>query len=91
MRLLNSKASVEKCLGWDCVQYESTYEDYSSHLFPGFVFILTRHGFVFLHPHSPTHIIALEYSQRYLKGEMPPRLEAEVEPFLKSLVFGPLR
>ena len=90
MKLLSSKASVEKYLGWDCVRYESTYEDFTSHLFPGSVFIFSRHGFALLHPDSPTHVVALEYSQRYLKGEMPPRLEAEVEPFLKSLVLSPL-
>lgn len=90
-RLLKSKASLEKCLGWDCVRYEAIQEDYSSRLFPGSVFILNVLGFLYLHPDSTAHIVALEYSQRYLKGEMPARLEAEVEPFLKSLAFGPLR
>jgi hypothetical protein len=90
-RLLKSKASLEKCLGWNCVRYEATVEDYSSRIFPGSVFILNLLGFLYLHPDSTASIVALEYSQRYLKGEMPPRLEAEVEPFLKSLVFGPVR
>ena len=90
-RLLKSKASLEKCLGWSCVRYEATVEDYSSHLFPGSVFVLNLLGFLYHHPDSTASIVALEYSQRYLKGEKSPRLEAEVEPFLKSLVFGPLR
>lgn len=90
-RFLKSKASLEKCLGWNCVRYEATVEDYSSRFFPGSVFIVNLLGFLYLHPDSTASIVALEHSQRYLKGEMPPRLEAEVEPFLKSLVFGPLR
>lgn len=84
------KASVEKYLGRDCVTYELSYEVHNWRPFPGFVFIMDGKGLLFLHPDSPTFVIGLEYYQRYLRGEKPYRVEPEVEPFLKSLVFTSL-
>lgn len=90
----NLKASLDKCLGWDCVKYEFRYEDRSSPAFPGFVFIITGHGFVFLHTDSSTFIINLEYRQYYLRGQDPlpwETLQKELEPFLRSLAFTSIR
>ena len=62
----------------------------SPELFTGFVFIHTIQGFLILHPDSPTFFIRLQYSQRYLRGEQPFPVEAEIEPFFQDLVFTPL-
>ena len=88
---LEVKLSLDKCLGWDCARIDYTSEDRGLPSFPGSVFILTGHHFVFLHPDSPTLVIHVNYGQRYLRGQQPLPLEAEVESFLKSLVFTPIR
>lgn len=88
-RLLDLKVSLDKCLGWDCMRYEITAEDRAVPQFPGSVFVMPLRGFLFLHPDSPTYVIILEYSQRYLQGQEPLSIKAEVEPFLKSLIFTP--
>jgi hypothetical protein len=82
---------LDKWLGFDCIRFESRAEDPMVPELPGFVFTFTRQGFIFLHPDAATFIVWLEYGQKYLKGQQPFALEAEVEPFLKSLEFAPLR
>lgn len=91
VRPLEFKASVDKCLEWDCLRYELTRDDTVSRLFPGSVFTRKAHGFLILHPESPTFLIDIIYTQRYLRGEQPIRLETEAEEFLKGLAFTSLR
>jgi hypothetical protein len=88
---LHTKVAFGKYLGRDCVRYESIKEDRSSRVLPGSVFIMITKGFIFLHPDSSTFLLRLEYSERYLLGELSFSLEAEVEPFFRSLVFTPIR
>ncbi|MEE9550933.1 MAG: hypothetical protein V3W08_11120 [Candidatus Binatia bacterium] len=88
---LHTKVAFGKYLGRDCVRYESIKEDRSSRVHPGSVFIMITKGFIFLHPDSSTFLLRLEYSERYLLGELSFSLEAEVEPFFRSLVFTPIR
>lgn len=90
-KLLDSKVSVDNCLGEECVKYEFIAEDHGVAHFPGSVFVMTMHGFLFLHPDSPTYVIDVGYSQRYLRGQQPFPVEGEVEPFLRSLLFTPIR
>lgn len=79
------KAAVDRFLGQDCIKYSYTAEDHGSPHAP--VFILTGEGFFFLHPESSNLVVRIDYSQRFLPGGQPLPIEAEVEPFLKSLVF----
>ncbi len=84
---------LDKCLGWDCVRYESTREDPNRPQFPGFVFVISKQGFAVLHPDSPRFVINLEYRQYFARGQQPlsqKALEIEVEPFQKSLEFTPI-
>jgi hypothetical protein len=86
---LDAKASLDKCLGYDCMRYKKVLEDHSPRDVPGYVLILTQDGFIVPHPHSPTFFIWVEYSQRFPPGKKPFPIEAELEPFLKSLEFTP--
>ena len=91
VRNLESKASLDKYLGWDCIRYEIRWESHNPPAFPGFIFLHTVRGFQFLHPDSSTLVIDISYSERYLRGQQSIPLEAEIEPFLRSLVFTPVR
>ena len=86
-RPVSVKTSLDNTLGADCVRYDGTVEDRGAPVHPGSVYILEFHGFICFHPHLQGQVIHLEYSQRRLQGEQPLSLEAEGEPFLKSLVF----
>jgi tetratricopeptide (TPR) repeat protein len=80
---------LDKCLGRDCVRYQST-EAQENPRFPGSVFLINKRGSVILHPDSPTLVINVEYRQYYARGAHPlsaEALETEVEPFQKSLEF----
>ena len=90
---LDVKASLDKCLGYDCLRYKKVAEDHSPRDVPGYVLILTQEGFVVPHPHSPTFFIWVwvQYSQRFPPGQKPFPIEAELEPFLTSLAFTPPR
>lgn len=90
-KLIESKVFVDKCQGWDCMKYEFAAEDRGVPQFPGSVFVMTIHGLLFIHPDFPNLTITLEYSQRFLQGQQPLTIEGEIEPFLKSLVFVPLK
>ena len=79
------KGAVDNFLGQDCIKYSYTGEDHGSPHAP--VFILTGGGFFFLHPESSNLIVNINYSQRFLPGGQPLPIEAELEPFLKSLMF----
>lgn len=86
-RPIASKTSLDRSLGTDCLRYDVTTEDRGAPLYPGTVFILEMHGFSCFHPELPNYVIDVQYSQRRLPSEQPLSLEAEGEPFLKSLVF----
>ncbi len=88
---LKTKASLDKCLGYDCVRIDLLFEDHAPRDFPGSVLMLTRQGFIVPHPGAPGFYIWVEYSQRFPPGREPYHLETELEPFLKSLVFTPIR
>lgn len=90
-RLLASRVSLESSLGSNCVVYDQTVEDSGVPQFPGSIFILTMHGFRCAHPHWPRYVIDVGYSQRVPRGDQTLSVEAEVEPFLKSLMFTPSR
>lgn len=89
---ISGQSLVDKCFGWDCARYQSTV-DQNSRRFPGYVFVLSKQGFIVLHPDSPTFAINVEYRQYYARGVQPlsaEALETEVEPFQKSLELTPL-
>ena len=86
-RLLRSGFKLDSSLGPTCVQYEGVFEDAAVPQFPGSVFIINTRGFDCLHPHRPGVVVRISYGTRFLQGIQPPSIEAEVEPFLKSLVF----
>jgi len=88
---LKTKASLDKCLGYDCIRYDLSFEDHAPRDVPGSILMLTRQGFIVHHPGDPGFYIWVEYSQRFPPGTDPYPLETELEPFLKSLVFTPIR
>lgn len=90
-RLLASELSLDSSPGSTCVKYEQTFEDTGVPRFPGSIFILATRGFRCLHPHWPKYMVDVGYSQRYLRGQRPLSIEAELEPFLKSVVFAAAR
>ncbi len=77
----------DKTLAPDCVRYDVTVEDRGVPGYPGSIYILDQHGFVCLHPDLPDAAIDIQYSQRRLQEDPPLALEAEGEPFVKSLLF----
>lgn len=89
-RLVEFKTAPDNSLGADCLRYDGSAEDRGVPQFKESIFLLTVHGLYCLHPDSPRFVIALEYSQRVLEGERPLSIEAEGEPFLKSLIFKKL-
>jgi len=86
-RPISVNISPDRTLAPDCVRYDVTYEDHGVPGYPGSIFIFDGHGFVCLHPDLPDAVIDIQYSQRRLQEEPPLSLEAEGEPFVKSLLF----
>jgi hypothetical protein len=80
--------SPDKTLALDCVRYDGVTEDRGVPGYPGSIFIWDQHGFVCFAPNLPDSAIDIQYSQRRLQEEPPLSLEAEGEPFLKSLKFS---
>jgi YVTN family beta-propeller protein len=87
-RVLDSKTAPDKSLGPKCVKYDYTVEDTGVPSSPGSPFILAMHGYRCVHPKWPRYLIDVSYSERYLNGEQPFHIEAEVAPFLGSLTFA---
>lgn len=79
--------SPDKTLAPDCVRYDVTSEDRGVPRYPGSIYVMDMHGFICLHPDLPDAVFDIQYSQRRLQEEPPLSLEAEGEPFLKSLLF----
>lgn len=89
-RPVSVNISPDKTLAPDCVRYDVTAEDREVPRYPGAIYIADVHGFICLHPDLPDAVIDIGYSQRRLQEERPLTLEAEGEPFLKSLLFNKL-
>ena len=86
-RPVSVNISPDRTLAPDCVRYDVTVEDRGVPSYPGSVYIIDMHGFVCLHPDLPDAVIDIQYSQRRLQEDPPLSLEAEGEPFVKSLLF----
>jgi len=78
-RVLTSRASLVSRADATCATYGYEVEDAG--------IILMVQGIRCLHPQWPNYAIDLSYNQRYPAGGEPIALDAEVEPFLGSLVF----
>jgi hypothetical protein len=89
-RPVSFNISPDQTLAPDCLRYDGVIEDRGVPGYQGSVFMWDQHGFVCLHPYVPEGAIDIQYSQRWLQGEQPLLLEAEGEPFLRSLVFKQL-
>ena len=70
-----------------CARYRRTAELRGAPGFPDATFVLTTAGVWCLHPHWPRYGIDLVYGQRYRQGLEPLPVEADVEPFLRGVVF----
>lgn len=90
-RPLRFKATVDSSLGPTCVQVESAAEDSGVAQFPGSRFLIAAYGFDCLHPHVPGLVVKIAYSTRFPLGVQIPSIEAEVVPFLKSLLLTTAR
>jgi len=79
--------SPDGTLAPDCIRIDATTEDRGVPGYPGTPFIADTHAFVCFHPDWPEAAIDIHYSQRRLLEEAPLSLEAEGEPFVRSLIF----
>jgi|CXWL01.1.fsa_nt_gi hypothetical protein len=86
-RPVSVNISPNRTLAPDCVRYDVTVEDRGVPGYPGSLYIVDMHGFACLHPDLPNAVIDIQYSQRRLQEDPPLALEAEGEPFVKSLLF----
>lgn len=86
-RPVSVNISPDKTLAPDCVRYDVTAEDHGVPGYPDSVYIMDMHGFICLHSDYPDVAIDIQYSQRRLQEEPPLFIDAEGEPFLKSLRF----
>lgn len=85
------RISIERYLGNDCVRVDFKAEDHAVPGAPGSIFGLIGREYYCLHPtstESSASVIHLHVSQRYLRGEKPFPLDAEVEPFFRDYVAG---
>jgi hypothetical protein len=89
-RPISVNISPDKTLAPNCVRYDGVTEDRGVPGYPGSLFIWDQHGFVCFHPDVSDAAIDIQYSQRRLQEEPPLSLEAEGEPFVKSLLFNKL-
>lgn len=86
-RVVSVNISPDTTLAPDCVRIDATSEDRGVPGHPDSIFIMDQHSFVCFHPYFPDAAIDIQYSQRRLQEEAPLSLEAEGEPFVKSLIF----
>jgi hypothetical protein len=86
-RLLDSKLDVDRTLGAECVRYDQLVEDTGVPQFPGARFTMRAQGLRCLHPQRSGYVVEAGYSQRLLHGQPPLSIEAEAEPFVRSIVF----
>lgn len=88
---VQTEASLAKCYGYDCVRFDLVRQDHAPADFPDAVLIITRRGFAVPHPQAPGFQVWVEWSERFPPGTSRHPLDAELEPFLKSLQFTPIR
>ncbi len=89
-RPMQSKVVSDNSLRADCMRYDSVQEERDNPRWPGFVLVMTIHGFTCLHPYAPGLEVNLFYSERYVHGDQPvlnDPLKREVELFLGSVLF----
>ena len=87
-----SRVPYDDAKGGTCIKKEFTSEDHGVPNAPGKVFILTGADYYCLHPASGNPLLAqVSYSQRYPIGKKPLPIESEIEPFLGSIHFTPVR
>jgi len=88
---VKTEAYLAKCFGYDCVRFDLLFQDHAPADFPGTVLMLSRRGFIVPHPYASGFEVWVESSERFkpLTSRYP--LDAELEPFLKSLQFTPIR
>lgn len=88
---LKAETSLDTCLGHGCVRFDLLLEDHAPVDFPGVVLMMTRRGFVVPHPGAAGFYVWAEYSERFQTGTKHYALDAQIEPFLKSLRFTSIR
>ena len=83
-RLLSSRFEIDGSLQ-SCLRFEQVGEDTGVAEFPGVPFVARIRGYRCLHPRWPRYVVAVAYSERYLSGVDPLRIDAEIEPALRSV------
>ena len=87
-RPLDSKISVDRSLGSNCVRYDLTREAPAT---PGATLgtgIVTTRAVRCLHPQWPAYAVDVGYAQLRPAGPPPVAADLELEPFLTSLQFS---
>jgi hypothetical protein len=89
LHFVSADEQVDRSPGAECVRYDEIVEDKRVPRFEGSTFIEHRRGFRCLHPYRKGFIVEFAYSERHLAGEPEIAQYAEVEPFMKSILFAP--
>jgi len=89
--LTTAEEVVDRSPGAECVRYDESIEDIRVPQFQGSIFVERQRGFRCLHPFRKGVVVDFGWSERHLAGEPSAGLDAEVEPFMKSLRFSPPR
>ncbi len=90
-RSVESQVIADNSLGAECIRYGTVQEERDNPRWPGFVLVMTVHGFQCLHPYASGLGVNLSYSERYVQGDQPvlsDALKQEVELFLRSVLFN---
>jgi hypothetical protein len=91
-RLREMRVEAVDSLGTPCEQIYFSAEDRGVPYALGQVFVMQGWDLVCVHPQGGGRVLVrLGASQRHLESDAPLDLEPELTPFIKSLVFGPLR
>ncbi len=94
MRVIESKLVSDSSRGTDCVWIDVVAEERDNPMRPGVVFETTYHGLECRHPDSPLLVVVVVYSERYPQGGQARLIQAnkqELDPFIDSLMFRPVR
>lgn len=95
-RLVAFDWSDDQSRGADCIGYTAEAEDSGVPGYAGSVFTHTTKGVRCVHQDRwipsgfPRAVVGIEYTQRYLNGRWISAFDAEVTPFLQSLIFTSL-
>src|SRR5207247_3443694 len=88
---IDFRASINSDLGPACVREDGVEEDHGVPHAPGSIFVVTSREYYCLHPLSTEAsplLVRLHVSQRYLPGDQPLPIQAEVEPFFRGYLEG---